>query len=234
MLQTAGRIEPDIGGGEAELAPALVAVDDFARREPGRAEEFRRLDHLAFGKRLAHRAGRHGPPLVLERRHDVHGKAEAPALLLQILRRAGAIFSEMEIEADGGGADAEAADQNFFDEFFRRGRHQRGVESHDDGAVEAGAGEQAQLVALAGELEQLVLRAQELARVWREGKRRRLAVELSGARPCGVDHRAVAAVHAVEIANSDDGAGERGDVVVAHNREFIDRWVRIVHRRVWE
>ena len=69
----------------------------------------------------------------------------------------------MKIEADRRAADAEAADQDALDEIGRRGGGKRGVEGHDDGAVEPGRRQQAQLVALAGELEQRVLRPQEHA-----------------------------------------------------------------------
>ena len=79
------------------------------------------------------------------------GEAEPRALLGKKARRAGAVLAEMKIEADRGAADAERADQNRCDEILRRGRRQRGVEAHDDGAVEPGRRQQPQLVALAGE-----------------------------------------------------------------------------------
>ena len=43
VAQPAGRIEPQVGGRIAELAPALVAVHDLAADEPGIAEELVRL-----------------------------------------------------------------------------------------------------------------------------------------------------------------------------------------------
>ena len=52
-----------------------------------------------------------------------------------------------------------------------------------------------------------VLRPQEKPRMRREGQRRRLAAERLGARARGADHGAVAAVHAVEIADRHHGAG---------------------------
>ena len=91
-----------------------------------------------------------------------------------------AVLAEMEIEADGRAADAEAADQDALDEVLGRGAGERGVEGHDDGAVEPGGGEQAQLVALARELEQRLLRPEEAARMRLEGQRRRLAAERRG------------------------------------------------------
>ena len=112
-------IELEVGGGKAEFAAALGAVDHLGGNEPGRAQEFGRLHHLALAQRHADRAGGHRAALVLERRHDVDGKAEAGALLGQIGRRAGALVAEMEIEADRRAADAEASDQNALDEILR-------------------------------------------------------------------------------------------------------------------
>ena len=128
VLEAAGRIELEIGGGKAELAPALVAVDDLAGGEPGRAQQLGRLHHLALAERRAHRAGGHRPALVLQRRHDVDGEAEPRALLGEVSRRAGAVLAEMEIEADRRAADAEAADQDAGDEILRRGGGERRVE----------------------------------------------------------------------------------------------------------
>ncbi len=99
-------VEPQIGGRKPERAAALLAVDHLARHEPWRAEQFRGLDHLPRRERGADRAGRHRAALVLERRHDIHRKAELGALLAQEIRRAGAVLAEMEIEADRRAADA--------------------------------------------------------------------------------------------------------------------------------
>ncbi len=87
-----------------------------------------------------------------------------------------------------------------------------GVEGHDDGAVEPARRQQAQLVALAGELEQRVLRPQEQPRMRREGQGRGLAAERPGSLKRGADHGAVAAVHAVEIADRHHGAVQRPDI----------------------
>src|SRR5665213_3687605 len=102
----------------------------------------------------------------------------------------------MKIKTDCRAGDAEAANENFSDKISRRGRRQRGVERHDDRAVEPGAGEQPQLVALARELEQRLLRAEKFARMRRKSQRGCLAAKLFGARPRNVDHGAVATVQA--------------------------------------
>ena len=75
-------------------------------------------------------------------------------------------------------------------------------------AVKPGGRQQTQLVMLAGELEQRLLGAEETPRMRVEGKRRRLAAERPGTRAGGVDHRAVAAMDAVEITDRDDGASQ--------------------------
>ena len=53
MLEGAGRIEPQIGGRIAEVAPALVAVHYVAAYEPGIAEQLIGLGDLPGGERLA-------------------------------------------------------------------------------------------------------------------------------------------------------------------------------------
>ena len=85
--------------------------------------------------------------------------AEPRALLGQKTRRAHAVLAEMKIEADRRAADAERARKNCDDEIFGGGRRQRRVEIHDDGAVEPGRRQQAQLVRSSTELEQRILRA---------------------------------------------------------------------------
>ena len=131
-----------------------------------------------------------------------------------------------------------AADKNFCDEILRRRCGQRRVERHDDGAVETGGGQQAQLVALAGQLKQGLLRPQEQPRVRREGQRRGLAAERPGALQRGADHRAMAAMHAVEIADRHHGAGQRaaGDRLraAADDLEVLRGRFRLCHRNAME
>ena len=134
----------------------------------------------------------------------------------------------MEIETDGRAADAEAADQNLFDEIPGRGGGERGVEFHYDGAMQPGRRQQAELVALAGKLEQRLLRLKEQPRMRREGQRRGLAAELARALERSADHGAVAAVHAVEIADRHHGAGEHARLAVANDMKGVGR--RGAHR----
>ena len=76
-------------------------------------------------------------------------------------------------------------------------------------------------------LEQRVLRPQEQPRMRREGQRRGLAPERLGALERGADHGAVAAMHAVEIADRHHGAAQRADVAVARDMEALRRLARV-------
>ena len=104
-------------------------MDDFAGHEPGRTQQFGRLDDPARRKRRTHRAGRYRPAFVFQRRHDIDSKPEPRALLGQKARRARAVLAEMKIEADRRTADAERTRENFDDEILGRGGRQRRVET---------------------------------------------------------------------------------------------------------
>ena len=119
VLQPAIRIERDVRGRKAEVAPALVALDHRAGREPRIAEQFGGLDHAALGQRGADRGRRDRAALVLQRRRGLDREAVALALFGEERRRAAALMAEMKVEADGRAADAEPADQNARDEFLR-------------------------------------------------------------------------------------------------------------------
>ena len=86
--QAAVGIEPQVGGGIAELASALVAVHDLAADEPGIAEQIVRLADVALGERRTNGPRAHGAPVVLERGHDVDGEAAPGAGRDQIVGRA--------------------------------------------------------------------------------------------------------------------------------------------------
>ena len=144
----------------------------------------------------------------------------------------------MKIEPDRRAADTERAGKNFRDEILRRRCRKRRVERHHNGSVETGGGKQAQLVAFTGELKQGLLRPQEQPRVRREGQCRRLAAERTGALERGPDHRAMAAMHAVEIADRHHGAGQRtaGDPLraAADDMEVLRGRFRPCHRNAME
>ena len=132
-------------------------------------------------------------------------------------------MSEMKIEADGRAANAEPAHEDAHDELFRAQRREGLVERQHQRAVEPGRGEQAQLGLLVGQPEDRVVRPQHLARVGLEGDRDRPAAERLRARDRRVDHGAVTAMHAVEIADRRHGAVELRDFrrIVADHDEVL-------------
>ncbi len=127
----------------------------------------------------------------------------------------------MEVETDSRTADAEAADQNFFDEIPGRSGGERGIEFHYDGAMQSGRRQKTEFVALAGKLEQRILRPQEQSRMRRKGQSRGLAAELARAFKRSPDHGAVAAVHAVEIADRHHRASEHARLAIANDIEGV-------------
>ena len=116
VLQAATGVEPQIGGGVAELPPALVAMDHLGADEPGIAEKLIRLADLTGGKRRADRAGANRPSLVFEPRHDIDRESELRTLRREIFGRTRAIETEMKIEPDGDAGDGKPPHQNARDE----------------------------------------------------------------------------------------------------------------------
>src|SRR6185312_5678680 len=131
----------------------------------------------------------------------------------------------MKVEADRRPADAQSPDQDPLDEVLCRCARELRVKTHDHRAVEARGGQQAQLVVLTREGEQRLLWAEEFARMRREGQRRRLAPEAACAGKRRADHRAMAAMHAVEIADCDHSTLQRAGVafsrIRAHNMKNV-------------
>ena len=130
----------------------------------------------------------------------------------------------MEVEADHGAADGKALDQDAADEGFRRKVGQRRVESQHDRAVEPARGQKPQFGGLVGQPEQWLAGIEEGARMRLEGQHRCRSPQPPGQIPRYVDHGAVAAMHAVEIADGNDGAtqGVSGRAV-AHDEEIFRR-----------
>jgi hypothetical protein len=104
-----------------------------------------------------------------------------------------------------------------------------------DRAVEPGRGQKPQLRALVGEAEQRLVVAKKNAGMRLEGERRGSPPQRLGARQRGRDHGAVAAMHAVEIADGDDGAVERvvGGRFAPHHDERLSRLRLVGHDRRW-
>src|SRR3569833_3148084 len=80
VLEIDVRIEPDVRGGIAKVAPALLAMDDGAADEPRSAEHGGRVADAAFGERATNGAGRNRQPGQIDMRLNVDLDAEALAL----------------------------------------------------------------------------------------------------------------------------------------------------------
>src|SRR5581483_9483796 len=74
--ETAIPVEPDIGGGVAEIAAALVAMDDLAANEPRPPQHGCRLVDLSFGECHADGTGGNRPIIDIDMRLHVHFDAK--------------------------------------------------------------------------------------------------------------------------------------------------------------
>ena len=118
----------------------------------------------------------------------------------------------MKIESGDDAGHREALHQHALDEFAGGKIGERGVEGQHDGAVEARAGEQPQLLALVAQPEQRIVGTEIAARMRLERERRGRHRQRARAGDGLADHRAMAAMHAVEIADRDHRALERARV----------------------
>ena len=204
-------VEPDIGGGIAEIAAALLAMDHFAGHEPGAAEHGGGIRDLSLRQRHADGAGGDRPLVDIDMRLHVDLDAEPRRLGDQEARRADAAFAEMEVVADGDAGNPEPLDQFMVNEILRAGPGAGLVEGHDDGAREAGCGQQAQLIGLIGQAELGGVRAEVAPRVRLEGDcQRRPAMRPAHVQRRG-DHGPVAEMNTVEIAHRHHRSlGDRG------------------------
>ena len=135
VLETAILVEADIGGGVAEIAAALLAMDHLAADEPRPAQHGGGFVDLALRQRHADRAGGHRPLFDIDMGLDVDLDAEPRPLTDQEAWRASTALAEMKIVADRNAADAEALDQVMVNEILRRGSGADLVEGHHDRAV---------------------------------------------------------------------------------------------------
>src|ERR1700730_5931342 len=115
----------------------------------------------------------------------------------------------MEVEADYHTADGKAREQDARDEFLRGKTGKCSVEAQHDRAVEPCSGEKPQFRPLLRKPEQCLVRAKNAPRLGLDGEHCRGYAEHLRTLERGGDHRAVAAMHAVEIADRDDSAAQR-------------------------
>jgi hypothetical protein len=112
----------------------------------------------------------------------------------------------MEVEADRNSADAEPLDQVVVNEILCRRPGAFRVECHDHRAVEAGPGQQPQLVAQIGQFELRRIRAEERARMRLERHRIGRGFALVRHIDGGGNHGPVAQMDAIEVAQRHRGA----------------------------
>ena len=120
--------------------------------------------------------------------------------------RAGAPLAEEEVVADDDVAHAEPVDQHVRDEVVGRQVGERRIEGEHDREVEAEAFEQRELAFERREVEVRLRGLEELARVRLEDQHAGGCVELARGVPDGGQQRLMAAVHAVEVAESEHRA----------------------------
>src|SRR5262249_51689890 len=138
VAEAAGGIEPQVCGRVAEGAAALVAVHDFAAHEPRITERFGRFLDVARGQSFADRPRRALAAALAQDRYDIDSKAIFRALGGEEFRRAGAPLAEMKVVADRRPRGRKSPHERAFDELLGGLAGERGIEFHDNGAIELG------------------------------------------------------------------------------------------------
>ena len=205
----------DVGGGEADGASPRLAVFDPALDRPVAAEDGGCVLAAAFADRVAGGGGRQDHPGAAGHRGEF-GDAEAARRsgALQRFRGAGAALAEGVVVADDDVADVQAAHQGVGDEVVGGGLRIGEVEPPHEQEVRAHVLDQLRLDAERGEAEGGEFGLEGRSRVRLEGQDAEGPGLGAGERQTGRDHRLVAAMHAVEIADGDDPLADiRRDVV---------------------
>src|SRR4051812_41485612 len=130
---------------------------------------------------------------------------------------------EMEVEPDGGAADAKSANKNTFDEILRAQVGEGLVEGQHQRAIQTGCGEQSQLRARAGRAKHRIGGTQHVARMWLERHSDSGGAECCRARDGCIDDGTMSSVHAVEISDCSDctlEGGSAGRIVVYDAKRF--------------
>lgn len=199
----------EVGGWIAEPAAAPVALDhptlDHVRviQERARQGGVARLDRGADPARRADLAAPFDPL------DPAHAEAIVLAERRQGLGIAGALVAEAEVGADHHVARAEPAGEDVVDELLRRLPHQERGEREREQVLDPELGQEARLDPEGGQPGRRARRGQDLARVRLEGDHAERRAQRPRLLARGPDQRAVAAVHAVEVADRDH-AMERG------------------------
>jgi len=153
-------------------------------------------------------------------RHDVDRKPVFRALCGKEAWRAGASLAKMKVMADRSAGNRKSPYKGTLDEVLGGLARERGIEFHDYGAIEIGRRKQTKLVGLVSEPKECILGLKKGPRMRLERERRCRSSKHAGARGCGADDFAVAAVDAIEIAERDDSPFEGACIrAIANDRE---------------
>ncbi len=208
---------------ESECAAELAAVHDVAADAVGAAEQGLRAGHVAGGEGLSHLRTRDAHAVDLVAHHPRHVEAGTLARAVEHRVVAATPGTEAEVVADQHIARAEAAHQHLVDEVLRCQRGQCGIEAQHHGLIDPAALELAELVAQAGDSgrRQLGLARQPgkpVARMRLERHHRARQPAVLGFAAQQRQHRLVAAMHAVEVADRQRaGGGDAGMVETAED-----------------
>ena len=173
------------------------------------AEQLGRVPHVAGGEEVADPGRRDaalalGPHVV----DDLDREAELLAERDEQVDVAGAARAVAEVAADEHGLRVEGVDEHALDELGGGHRCQGAIEREQHGRVDARAAEQLELLAHAHERVGALLGGEQRERVAVERDDHGAQVVGGRDRADAVDHGAMAAVHAVELA---DGHGARAE-----------------------
>src|SRR5215218_1918273 len=193
----------EVRGREAQLAAALVALDDLAGDRERRAEQPVGVLDRPAEDQAADVAGGHDLAVDLEQRDDAHLEAPVCAQQRRVALRP---VAEAEVLPHAHVRRPQRAGQHLVEEALRAAHGELGVERHHDELLDAEAGH---------ELGLALERRQQQRRARRGDDRHRMGVERQhGVR--AADDLAVAEVHAVE---GPDGHAPRAWLDVGQARD---------------
>ena len=203
-------MQAQIGGGEADGAAELGAVDDFSADEIIAPKQLAGISCVAALQRIAHAAGMDGVEAAAcvegDFLHYFNCKAQSFARFPQEVGRALATFAEVEIIAHHHAADAKATNQNVLHERARLNGCQLRVETQHNQPVEPEAGKRLRFCRLWRQAMDDGAAGEEISRVGLERQHGAGLAKLLGKRERAFDHGLMAPVHAVKIADRHNGA----------------------------
>ncbi|WP_036248788.1 hypothetical protein [Methylibium sp. T29] len=212
----------------AELAAQLAAVGDVAADAVGPPQQAGDQRHVAGAQRLAHRRAADAQAVHLVAHHPRHVEALAFAGGVEHRVVAGPLRAEAEVVAHQHVARLHAAQQHVVDEGLRRLVGEGLVEAQHDDALHAAARQFAELVAQRGDARRRLgrgagTRGEEVARMGLEGQHGAEQVAVLGLALEQRQHRLVAAVHAIEVADRDGRRAAIGQQDVVQTSEHLHR-----------